>query len=56
MLPFAYQVFSTVVSEGTFQKAALKLNVTPSAISHSVTQLESDLGFPVFVRSRAAPS
>lgn len=52
MLPFAYQVFSTVVSEGTFQKAALKLNVTPSAISHSVTQLESDLGFPVFVRSR----
>lgn len=52
IIPFAYQVFSTVVQEGTFQKAALKLNVTPSAISHSITQLESELGFPIFIRSR----
>ena len=53
MLPFAYQVFSTVVAEGTFYRAALSLNVTPSAISHSVNQLESALGFPVFQRSRS---
>lgn len=56
MLPFAYQVFSTVVSEGTFYKAALTLNVTPSAISHSVNQLEGELGFPVFHRSRSGAS
>lgn len=53
MIPFAYQVFSTVIQEGTFQKAALKLNVTPSAVSHSITQLENELGFPVFIRSRS---
>lgn len=53
MIPFAYQVFSTVIQEGTFQKAALKLNVTPSAVSHSITQLETELGFPIFIRSRS---
>ncbi|GAY72512.1 LysR family transcriptional regulator [Lentilactobacillus kosonis] len=52
MLPFAYIVFSTVITEGTFYKASLKLNVTPSAISHSINQLETELGFPVFNRSR----
>lgn len=52
MLPFAYLVFSTVITEGTFYKASLKLNVTPSAVSHSINQLETELGFPVFNRSR----
>ncbi|GAK47325.1 transcriptional regulator [Secundilactobacillus oryzae JCM 18671] len=52
MLPFAYQVFSAVVQEGSFYKASLLLNVTPSAISHSISQLEKDLGFPVFIRNR----
>lgn len=53
MLPFPYLVFSTVVSQGTFYKASMVLNVTPSAISHSVNQLENELGFPVFNRSRS---
>ena len=52
MLPFPYLVFQTVIDQGTFNKAAVVLNVTPSAISHSVNQLETELGFPVFVRSR----
>ena len=52
MLPFPYLVFRTVIDQGTFNKAAQVLNVTPSAISHSVNQLETELGFPVFVRSR----
>lgn len=52
MLPFPYLVFQTVIDQGTFNKAAAVLNVTPSAISHSVNQLETELGFPVFVRSR----
>lgn len=52
MLPFPYLVFRTVLEQGTFYKASVVLNVTPSAISHSVNQLESELGFSVFVRSR----
>lgn len=52
MLPFPYLVFRTVIEQGTFYKASVVLNVTPSAISHSVNQLETELGFPVFIRSR----
>ncbi len=53
MANFAYQVFAAVVSEGTFAQAASELNVTPSAVSHSVSQLEKELGFPLFIRSRS---
>lgn len=52
MSNFSYEVFRAVVTEGTFIRAAAVLNVTPSAISHSVTQLETDLGFPLFIRNR----
>ncbi|MCH5464083.1 LysR family transcriptional regulator [Levilactobacillus tujiorum] len=52
MLPFAYRVFQTIVQEQTFYRAAQTLNVTPSAISHSVNQLEKELGFPLFIRNR----
>lgn len=56
MLPFPYLVFTTVLEQGTFYKAASILNVTPSAISHSINQLEQELGFPVFNRSRTGVS
>lgn len=52
MLPFAYRVFQAIVQEQTFYRAAQTLNVTPSAISHSVNQLEKELGFPLFIRNR----
>ncbi|WP_125702548.1 LysR family transcriptional regulator [Lacticaseibacillus daqingensis] len=52
MSNFSYEVFRAVVEQGTFIQAANRLNVTPSAISHSVAQLESDLGFPLFIRNR----
>lgn len=52
MANFAYQVFAAVVNEGTFAQAASILNVTPSAVSHSVSQLEKELGFPLFIRNR----
>ena len=52
MSNFSYEVFSAVVEKGTFMQAAQALNVTPSAVSHSVSQLESDLGFPLFIRNR----
>lgn len=53
---FSYQVFAEVVAQGTFMQAATALNVTPSAVSHSVSQLESELGFPLFVRNRTGAS
>lgn len=53
MASFSYQVFAAVVNYGTFAQAAGALNVTPSAVSHSISQLESDLGFPLFIRSRS---
>lgn len=52
MSNFSYEVFRAVVEQGTFIQAASRLNVTPSAISHSVAQLEADLGFPLFIRNR----
>ncbi|WP_262315625.1 LysR family transcriptional regulator [Lacticaseibacillus parakribbianus] len=52
MSNFSYEVFRAVVEQGTFIQAANKLNVTPSAVSHSVSQLESALGFPLFIRNR----
>lgn len=53
MLPFAYRVFQAIIQEHTFYRAAQVLNVTPSAISHSVNQLEKELGFSLFIRNRS---
>lgn len=52
MADFAYQVFTEVVQQKTFVAAAARLNVTPSAVSHSIAQLEATLGFPLFIRHR----
>ncbi|MCK8625183.1 LysR family transcriptional regulator [Apilactobacillus xinyiensis] len=53
MASFAYQAFVSVVEAGSFYQAAQLLRVTPSAISHSINQLEKHLGFSVLVRNRA---
>ena len=53
MANFSYEVFTAVVNYGTFAQAAGALNVTPSAVSHSISQLETELGFPLFIRSRS---
>lgn len=52
MANFSYQVFSEVAKQKTFVAAAKELNVTPSAISHSITGFEKELGFAVFIRNR----
>lgn len=44
--------FSSVVHEGSFEKAAQRLNVTPSAISQKVKLLESRLGSILLTRGR----
>ncbi|MFD0896740.1 LysR family transcriptional regulator [Loigolactobacillus binensis] len=52
MSTFSYEIFHEVVERKTFYQAAVALNVTPSAVSHSITQLENELGFPLFIRNR----
>ncbi len=53
MVNFSYRVFAAVVEKRTFFHAAELLNVTPSAVSHSINQLESELGFPLFLRNHS---
>lgn len=53
MADFTYQVFAAVVEKGTFFQAAKALHVTPSAVSHSINQLEKEFGFPLFLRNRS---
>lgn len=52
MTLLSYQVFMAVVEQESFQRAAQVLQLTPSAISHAIAAMESELGSPLFVRSR----
>ena len=52
MTLLSYQIFQTVIEQGSFQKAAQVLNLTPSAISHSISTMEKELGFPLFNRNK----
>ncbi len=49
----SYKVFAEVAKNGSFIRAAQALNLTPSAVSHSILSLEEDLGFPLFRRNRS---
>lgn len=53
MTLLTYQVFKTVAEMGSFHKAADILGLTPSAISHAISSMESELGFSVVTRSKA---
>ena len=43
--------FEVAARHQSFALAAAELALSPSAISHQITQLETDLGIPLFVRS-----
>jgi DNA-binding transcriptional LysR family regulator len=49
----AYQVFKTVVEQGSLQLAAKLLNQTPSAVSHSISSMEKLLGSRLLIRNKA---
>lgn len=53
MTLLTYQVFKTVAEIGSFHKAAEILGLTPSAISHAISSMESELGFTVLTRSKS---
>ena len=49
---YSYKVFQTVVREKSFSRAAKVLNLTPSAVSHSIAKFEEEIGFPVFEHTK----
>lgn len=52
MTLFSYKVFVTTVEQMNFRKAAEILNLTPSAVSHCISNMEEELGFLLFVRKK----
>ena len=48
-----------VIDTGSFEQAALRLHLTPSAVSQRISAIESELGMPLIVRAkpcRATPA
>lgn len=52
MTLFTYEIFETVVQEKSFHKAAALLNMTPSAVSHAISNMEKEIGFSLFIRGK----
>lgn len=48
-----YRIIHTIITESSFTKAAEKLNMTQSAVSHAVNTLEKSIGFPIFNRLKS---
>ncbi len=46
------QLLSIVAQLGTFAAAAERLHITPSAVSHAVSGVEAECGFPLFTRTK----
>src|ERR1700730_1271522 len=50
----ALQAFDVAARTGSFRDAAQSLNLTPSAISHRIRNLETSLGTDLFIRTPRA--
>jgi LysR family glycine cleavage system transcriptional activator len=50
----ALRAFEAAARTGSFRNAAAELALTPSAVSHAIRRLETDLGVPLFRRDRRA--
>jgi LysR family glycine cleavage system transcriptional activator len=48
--PIALRAFESAARHLSFTRAADDLNVTQAAVSHQIKLLESELGFPLFIR------
>ncbi len=46
----AYEILNAVLSSGSFSAAAARLNLTPSAVSHSISATEARFGIRLFTR------
>lgn len=49
-----YRIFRQIINSGGFTKAAESLNMTQSAVSHAISNLEKEMGFPLFIRNKAS--
>lgn len=49
-----YQILQRVAEAQSFTKAARQLGLTQSAVSHAVSNLEKEFGFPLIHRSRSS--
>ena len=52
MTILTYEVFEEVVQERSFHRAAMNLNMTPSAVSHAISAMEKEVGFSLFIRGK----
>lgn len=52
MTLLSYQIFNQIIKQGSFAKAAEVMHLTPSAVSHSVSSMEEEIGTAVFVRDK----
>ena len=52
MTLLSYEIFQTVIEQGSFARAAGVLHLTPSAISHSISAMEEEVGCALFVRGK----
>lgn len=52
----SYRIFLTIAKYESFQKAAELYHVTPPAISHTIKELEKELGSALFTRSKRGVS
>lgn len=50
------RLFLTVVDEGSFSKAAKKLNRAQSAVTYGIRKLEAQIGLPLFDRAAYRPA
>ena len=48
------QLLSIVAQLGTFAAASERLHITPSAVSHAVSGVEAECGFPLSPAQKAA--
>ena len=49
---YSYRIFQKVVQSGSFVRAAEDMNLTPSAVSHSIAKLEDEFGLTLFIRGK----
>lgn len=50
---YTWSVFIAVVEQGSFIRAANVLNVSQSAVSHSIAKLEEECGYQLLLRTRS---
>ena len=53
MTLFSYEIFDAVARQGSFNKAAQQLHLTPSAISHAIAVMEEELALPSLTGAKA---